>query len=385
MKNIIYILIIASTVLISCKNKKESIDGNSPNHPENVKSDNNDDGKISITKAQFESSNMKLGSLTERDFPKIIKTTGMIDAPPQSIEIINSFYGGFIKKSNLLIGDKVRKGQRLVTIENPAFIDMQQKYLEIKEQLTYLKSEYQRQKTLYEEQITSEKMYLKSESDYKHKTATLKGLRKKLEMLNINISNLEQGNMVSSIAIYSSISGSISKINVSKGTHISPADEIMEIINTDHIHIELKVFEKDAMKIKKGQHIRFKVSEITDTYYDAEVHLVGKLIDENSRTVKVHGHLHSDTKNKFNIGMFVDAEIETESNKAFAVPIDAVIEDGEQQIVLILEKKDNENFVFKTIKVEIGSEYNGFIEILSKNILNTDQVLINGSYLLVGE
>ena len=141
----------------------------------------NEEQNISVTKAQFESSKMTLGSLSKQDFPEVVKTTGMIDIPPQSKEVISSFYGGFIKKSSLLIGDKVKKGQALVTIENPKFVDMQQDYLEIKEQLSYLKTEYTRQKTLFDEQITSERNYLKAKSDYKRKMVSPKWTWQKIE------------------------------------------------------------------------------------------------------------------------------------------------------------------------------------------------------------
>lgn len=47
----------------------------------------------------------------------------------------------------------------MLTIENPDFITMQQDYLETAEQLTYLKSEYERQQTLVAEKITSQKNF----------------------------------------------------------------------------------------------------------------------------------------------------------------------------------------------------------------------------------
>jgi hypothetical protein len=37
----------------------------------------------------------------------------------------------------------------------------------VAEQISFLKSEYERQKTLYEEKITSQKNYLKAESDFR--------------------------------------------------------------------------------------------------------------------------------------------------------------------------------------------------------------------------
>ena len=203
-------------------------------------------------------------------------------------------------------------------------------------------------------------------------------------MLNINPNSVTQSNIRSVVTLFSSINGSVSKINVSKGTHISPSDEIMEVINTDHIHLELTVFEKDAMKIKKGQNIRFKIPEVSNEFYDAEVHLVGKSIDENSKTIKVHGHLHEETKNEFNIGMFIDAEIETISNKSIALPEDAVTEQEEEFIVLKVEKQENETYIFEPIEVKIGKTYKGFTEILSNNIKESDTILTKGGYSLVG-
>ena len=378
MKNIIYILITAvlTISLSGCSKTSES-----KNTEDSVsKSDN----IITLTKAQFESNAMEFGNISEQVFPSIIKVTGMIDVPPQSKEIISSFSGGYIKSSNLLIGDSVKKGQALVTIENPDFVEMQQEYLEIIEQLAYLKSEYERQKVLFDEKITSQKNYLKAESEYKRSVAMANGIRKKLQMLNINPKKVELGNITSVITLYASISGSITQINVSKGTYVSPADAIMEIINTDHIHIELTAFEKDLMRIKVGQTINFKIPEASETVYEAEVHLVGTSIDKITRTATVHGHLYDDKKNDFAIGMFIDAEIETTNSKAMSISENAIVERGNENIVLVVESFENDIYTFKSIKVKLGKRYNEFVEIISSNLKSTDKILTKGAYELIG-
>jgi len=375
-----YIIILIALSILSCNDKKPTDNSQNPK----VEEQHEHGDEIHITKEQFDSSKMALGTISKQNFPEVVKTTGMIDVPPQSKEIITSFFGGYVKKSNLLIGDKVHKGQAVVTIENPEFVDMQQAYLEAKEQLDFLKNEYERQKTLFDEQITSKKKYLKAQSEYNRKKATYNGLKKKLQMLNISTSSVEQGNITSSITLYSSINGSVTKTNVSKGTHISPADEIMEITNTDHIHIELTAFEKDAMKIKKGQEILFKIPETSDKTYEAEVHLVGKSIDENTRTLKIHGHLHKETKNTFNIGMFVEAEIEVSNKEALALPQSAIIENGIHHVVLKLEHQENGNYTFEPIEIKIGKTYKGYTEIFSEVIKPSDKILVKGGYSLVG-
>ena len=56
------------------------------------------------------------------------------------------------------------------------------------------------------------------------------------------------------------------------------------------------VFEKDVLKVKEGQSIKFQIPENSERLYNAEVHLIGKSIDEIKRTVKVHGHLEDESE-----------------------------------------------------------------------------------------
>lgn len=340
--------------------------------------------QLIVTKAQYDGNKMQQGNLSEQSFPSIVQCTGMIDVPPQSRAIISSFAGGYIQKTPLLVGNKVLKGQVLATLQNPEFIEMQQNYLETAEKLRFLKSEYERQKTLVEEQISSQKNFLKAESNYKSTLALYNGLKKKLQMLNINIKEVEAGNITSEIAIYAPIHGSVTKMNVSKGTYVSPADEIMEIINTDHVHLELAVFEKDILKIKEGQKIVFGIPEALEATFEAQVYLVGTSIDSQNRTVTVHGHLENDDAHSFALGMFVDAQIITASSQAVALPNDAIITvDDKYYVLLINSKKDNE-YVLEQKEVAIGNSFNGYTEIKNTtDFTESDQFLTKGAFNLI--
>jgi len=337
---------------------------------------------VMVTKAQFQEENMKLVSVQDAPFPNHIKTTGIIDVPPNSKAVISAYIGGYIKNSPLLIGDKVKKGQALVTIENLEFIQMQQEYIEIAEQLTYLRSEYERQKELFSENISSKKSYLKAESDYKRTSAMYNGLRKKLQMLNISPTSVEAGNFTSVSTIYAPINGSITDISISTGSYVSPADKIMEIVNVDHIHLELKVFEKDVLKIKKGQRVIFRIPEWTNESFEGEIHLIGKSIDKN-RTVQVHAHIDFDEKHNFIVGMFVETDIVIADNTSIALPESASIDVNDKNYVLILKSEDKESYTFLKKELRIGESYNGFNKIIdSKSINNTDQFLLGGYNLI---
>lgn len=372
MKNL-YILLF-TLVITAC--------GNDKTNDTEVVATETDSNDITVTKTQFESEKMAFGTLSEFDFSESIKVNGMIDVPPQNKSSVSTFIGGYITKTPLLIGDQVKKGQLLVTLQNPEYVEIQQNYLEVAEQLNYLKSEFNRQKTLFDEEITSEKNYLKAESTYKSNLAHYNGLRKKLQMMNISPKRVEQGQISSSINLYAPIEGYVTKVNVSNGSFVSPSDVIMEIVDTDHIHLELSVFEKDIMKIKKEQKILFQIPEASDKTFEAEVHLVGTTIDENSRRVNVHGHVDNE-EDHFIVGMFVEAEIITESSKRLGLAKEALILEEGDAYVLVINEKNNNEFHLKKVKINIGKETEDAFEILNAEILKDKQILVKGIGMLL--
>lgn len=350
--NIKLLLLFSALAFIGCNDKKT--EASLPLAQEEAHDDN-----LYLPKAQFENAKMTFGSPLEQNFAETVHASGIIDVPPHSKAVISAFSGGYIKNTPLLIGDKVKKGERLVTLENPDFITMQQSYMETAQQLSYLKSEFERQKTMLEENITSQKTYLKAESEYNTALARTNSAKKNLEMLNINPKSVLQGNIVSQVSIFSPIEGYVTQVFVNTGSHVSPADKIMEIINTDHIHLELKVFEKDLMKIKKNQEILFRVPESSKENFKGEVHLVGTSIDAKNRNAMVHGHI-SDNQTSFSVGMFIEADIVTSISRNIALPEDAVVELEGKNYVLLLENEDENGYTLHPIEVKVASTYKGF-------------------------
>lgn len=348
---------------------------------------NSSDSGIQLSFAQFEGSDMELGKIEENSFPVSVETTGMIDVPPENKAMVSSFADGYVRETPLLIGDEVKKGQFLVSLENPDYVQMQQDYLDAMEQMNYLKSEYQRQKTLLEEKITSERNFLKAESEYKRNLSKYRALRKKLQMLNLNPEAVENGNISSMIRIYAPISGSITEMKINNGMYVSAADELMQIIDRDHLHIELNVFEKDVMKLKKGQNIRFIIPEANTDTIEGKVHLVGTSIDEQKRTVKVHGHfIDEQKKNSFATGMFVEAEIIIDKRKAKALPAESIVSLDNTSYVLVLDTKTDSNYIFKRREVLPGDTFNDFTIIKNSADFNQDtQFLTKGAFNLITE
>lgn len=366
-------------VLLGCGDEKPAMETNGGTESEVPQ------GQITINRAQFEQNAMQLGTLRTMPFPEVIQVNGMIDVPPQNRAVVNASMGGYIKNTPFLIGDIVKKGQVLLTLENPEFVSLQQSFLEVHEQLAYLKAEYERQQTMKAENITSQKSFLMAESAYKTAMATHSGLEKQLQMIHISPAQVIAGEITGVAQVLAPISGSITKVNITKGSYVSPATEIMEIIDNDHIHLELSVFEKDIMQVKKGQKISFRIPEASQERFRAEVHLVGTSIDAN-RTIKVHGHLEDKDEHHFLTGMFVEAAITTKTKEGLGLPTQALVSEGGDMYILVLQGTSDGGYTFQKKQVRVLSEYQGFTEIEPAEELGEGtQLLVKGAFDILGE
>src|SRR5690606_806790 len=120
--------------------------------------------------------------------------------------------------------------------------------------------------------------------------ARFEGLKKKLSQLHLNPEEITPDKLRGSIPIYSPIAGYITQVNARNGSFLSPSDVAVSIINTDHIHLELNVFEQDISRLQMGQLIRIRLPDAPEKTYEAGVFMIGKAIDTEKRMVNVHAH-----------------------------------------------------------------------------------------------
>lgn len=340
-----------------------------------------DSSLLEVTQDQFNSINMEISTLLEKEFHNTIKASGKIDVPPKNRAKVTSLISGYVKSTTLLVGDRVSKGQPLLTLESPEFIDLQQSYLEAASQMKYLKSEYGRQKTLFEENIASQKKFFEAESAYKQSKGTYESLRQKLNLLRVNLNQVEQGNFSSQVTVFSPISGDITAVHISIGMAVSPTDVIVEIVETQAMHLELAVFEKDVLNLDVGQKIKFSIPQIGAQEFEAQVSQIGKSVGGNDRVINVYASLENETKKNLLTGMFVEAQLIKGTRKAFSVPFDAITTEEGNHFLLVFESEKEGVYTFRKTLVEIGERSDDWIEIIPCENCNTEtKILVKGVY-----
>ncbi|MCB8998893.1 MAG: efflux RND transporter periplasmic adaptor subunit [Bacteroidales bacterium] len=369
MKESAAIIIVLVLVTLSCKSRKTETDQTEKK---------SDTLGIVITREQFNSSGMQIGKLQEFDFAESVHANGYIEVPPQNHILISAVMAGYISYNPLLIGDKVKKGQVVAKMKNPDFIQLQQDFAEAQYQLNFMKTEYERQKYLSDENIASQKVYSKAEADYLTLKIKCEGLRKKLEMLNINPDDVLAGNIVNEISLVSPRDGFVAAENLNRGMYVLPGDVLLEVIDNSHLHLELYVFETDALKIHKNQDITFKVTQSGNEIFDGVVLLVGQSIEGVDRKVAVHGHIKNEESLSFVNGMYVEAQIIISHGNSIGLPNEAIISNEGQSYILVLNHEEDNIMYFEKRYVKIGRSGEEMTEVICKN--DSCNVLIKGGY-----
>lgn len=338
-----------------------------------------------ISQAQFEQNQMQLISMEEAFLEEHVSCSGTIDVPPQNRAKITAIMGGYVKESPLLVGDEVKKGEVLITLENPAYIELQEAYLQAQADVDYLKVDYERQADLQKDKINSTKDFQKVESEWQKAKAKKKGLAEQLALIGINADHLSTENISAQIQLKSPINGTIAMVNISKGTYVNPTEALMEILDTDHLHLELEVFEKDVLKVKKQQEIVFRLTELGSEKRRGEVHLIGNLISAETRSLKVHGHLDDLDSLQLAVGMFVEAKIKVGQKKALRLPASAVYKLEGKHFLLMQKASQEEQLTFERQSIEVWKELEDFVYFKAINNNELMPKVLSGAYHFVGE
>ncbi len=342
---------------------------------------------VAFTTAQYAAAGIELGKAEEKQISGTIRATGLLDVPPQQLVTISVPLGGTLKSTELLQGVHVKKGQVIATIENIDFVQMQQDYLEAKNQFEFTKADYERQQELNKENVNAQKTLQQSKSNYASWQAKTNGLRTKLKMLNIDLKVLEEGTITNVVNVYSPIDGYVTEVYVNIGKYVNPSDMLFELVNTEHLHAELIVFEKDIPKIKLGQKVRFTLANETKERIST-VYLIGRKISAE-RTIRIHCHIE-DTDTQLLPGMYLKALIETGGVSVTALPDGAIMDYlGKKYIFIANEngKGKDQGSEFTMLEIKTGNSELGYTEISwPENFNGKDkEVVIKGAYSLLSK
>ncbi|MBF9219474.1 efflux RND transporter periplasmic adaptor subunit [Hymenobacter ruricola] len=316
--------------------------------------------QVTLTSAEQQIGGVRLGALTQQPMSGGLKVNGVLDVPPENLVSVSAPLGGFVERTSLLQGSRVRVGQLLAVIRNPDFVQLQQDYLEARSQLKYAKAEAERQGELYRQEVAPQKNYQRAQAEYEALQVKTSAQAARLRLAGLPVG----GRIVSTASLRAPKSGFVKAVNVSIGQSVTPTDVLFEIVNPEHLHVELTVFERDIPQVKAGQLVRFSLgNDSLSRERTAHIYLISKAIGPE-RTVRVHAHQDREDEALLP-GTFVRAVIETNRVTVPTLPEKAVVQYGAQAYVFVAASAGAPagTATYRLVPVTRGVSEDGYTEV----------------------
>lgn len=303
-----------------------------------------------------------------------INCTGSIEVPPQFLASLHTPVKGFVRSVRAIQGDHLHKGDVIAVLDHPEFARTQRSLLESKARLDFLKKELTRKEALRTEDAISVRELEQIEAEKNAEQATFNALQSELQLSGFNVAKiLKDGVIQHSLNIISPFNGYLSRLNINMGKLVQPEDLIAEIVNTEHLHLELHVYAKDIAFVKKDQKIEFHIAG-ADSVSTATVYLISKTIDPQNNTVMVHAHLDDDQQ--YVAGTFVNGFILADERLTKVVPLQAIVKEAGKSYVFV---RSGEGFVKAEVHTGFANETH--IEIVKIEGYGKDaELIVKGAY-----
>lgn len=355
--------------IVSCKSDKKE--------PQNDIEANKQENSIVLTNEQVKNAGLVVGNPQEKNVKGILNLQGTVTVPPKSVVSISIPLGGYIKKTDLIAGMHVKKGQLLAVVEDMQYIQLQQDYLTAKEKFQLSQSEFNRQKELNAKKASSDKLYEQTATEMQTQRINMASLAQKLALLGIAPKTLTSSNISKTIAILSPINGLVSKVNVNVGKYISPTDMLFELMETSDVVLVMNAFEKDVHLLSVGQTVTAFTNSNPSKKYIAKIAYINQSLN-GDRAAEVVCKINQYDASLLP-GLFINAEAEFENEKALTVPEDAVVR--WQGKFFVFTHTGNNNY--KMIPVAPGTINEGYRQIKSDLINSSSKIVTKNAYTLL--
>ena len=346
----------------------------------------------SVELSEKQASTLKTGPVGTRDFTLFKTAVGTIDFNEDLLVQVFSQYPGKILKASFNIGDDVKAGDTLFTIDSPDLLQAESTLLAAAGVLELQKRTLARVTQLLKQGGSAQKDVDQSTSDEQTAEGNFKAARDAVRIFGKTDAEIDQivemRKVDSVLLVPSPISGRIVARSAAPGFLTQPgnAPAPYSVADLSTMWMIANVIETDAPAYKLGQSVEVTVPAYPGTVFKGRVTTLGSIIDPNTHRQLVRSQI-DDPKHLLRSGMFASFVIRVgDPMRSLAVPVNGVVREGDGTMTVWVTS-DNLHFTKRTVKV--GLQQDGWTQILEglqpAEIVVTDGAVFLSNKLLLGD
>ncbi len=322
-------------------------------------------GHVSLSPTQMVMANVATTEVTVMSFNKEINAVGIVQYDQARQAKVTAWVAGRIDRLNVnTVGAYVSRGKPVAEIYSPDLVSAQQEYLlALKSREQFKNSPIQSISQGGEGLVSSARQRLKLMGVKDEQIAAL----------------VKAGEPNIKLPIYTPLSGIVIEKIVQQGQYVNVGDPLFNIADLSTVWVEVEVYENEFPNIKIGQPVDILSQSYPGKIFRGRVAFIYPFLDPKTRTVKVRVEIaNSDLRLKPD--MFVNAKVKVPLGSSIVVPVSAVMDTGQRQVVWVEMKPG----MFEPRDVKVGVSEGDNIQILS-GLKAGEKVASSGGYLIDSE
>lgn len=333
---------------------------------------------VILSRQQLKEAGISFGTINQQLLSADINARGKLFPKPESCAAVSTLVGGRVERVLKTSGQQVVQGEPVVVMADFQIIEMQEEYVSAAARHEVLRSEFQRQKSLHEGNVNARRQLEEAQAAFTGSKAKVKSLEARLHLLGLDTTAILSGQIADQVVLKAPVQGTVTTVNISQGMVVQPGMQLMEIINNQHLGVELMVFERDIQQVVPGQRIDLTIPGHAQQTVEAVVTHVGATVEPGRGTIRVFASLPSSTDAVYS-GMFVAATIHTSEQMVDALPEEAVYTAGDGSHLIYYTSSDttSDQVEFSEMVVKTGFREDGFVQV------EPLQPLAKGSFVVV--
>lgn len=339
-------------------------------------------GEVWLTAAEVKDSKIEVAAAGREDVEDTILTSGTVALDDQRTGHVLSPVTGRIVKIMAELGQRVKKGDPLATIESPDIGSAVSDVHKAMANLIAAQHDLQRKKDLFAQSAASEADVEVAEDTYRTAKAELERSRQKQALLHVGgVDTVTQ-----TYTLPAPIDGEVLVRNISPGIEVQGqysgggAVELFTIGELDRVWVLGDLYEVDMARVRVGAPAQVTVVAYPDKVYSGQVDWVSGSLDPSTRTAKVRCTFDNPDK-LLRPMMYSTVKIAVAQRTALAIPRAALLRLGEYKVVFVQIGDSDGRVRFERLPVDVNESDGPWLEV--KHGLDAGQkIVVTGAALL---
>jgi membrane fusion protein, heavy metal efflux system len=323
------------------------------------------DDSVDLSDTQLDA--VKVEPVEERDFPIEKDAIGSIDFNQNlSVQVFTPYQGRIIALF-AEVGDDVKKGQTLFTIDSPDLLQAESTLIAAAGVMDLTTRNLARLKELYATRAVSQRDFDQGTSDQQTAEGNLRAARDAVRLFGKTDDEIDRivadRKADPTLVVKSSIDGRITARNAAPGLFVQPGNAPAPFTVTDisTMWMLANVAETDSPVFRVGQPVQVTLDAFPGRVFDGTITTIGASVDPNTRRVLVRSEV-KDPQHELRAGMFANFTIRVASpERSPAIPIDGVVREGDGTMTAWVTA-DRRHFSRRVVK--LGEQYDSYWQIL---------------------